>query len=410
MTMAAIYGQQYEDVLNDVSSLMASSRLSQRLSRDSGTFSSIHSTRSSRIEKPRSTNNSPRAIDKRKTVSTMRSYPGHARHSTMATTYDNAQSYGNYVEAAAPTPRPMSWHPSSAQFHGTFLQNPSSAGFENQYYSQISPPTMNGHSTSMHAGPYSYDMEIPSSAYPVPLDSSTYQMTPNDSPFYDGGFQSFSNAEPIYTPTYDTSPSNTSWYMPEWPASAQTLPQTQYPIYRTQQDFLPIQHPPELEEDDVPKTPPSAELEHSNSKILVGMGLYDPPATPPHPFMSALSQGKGLKLEEAWVPPAESDDDDDAEDDGEEEEQSNSQPASVANNLPTASQNVARQIQSQTQWPVAMQPQITPDVHHIQSNLQGQTFFFEEGEDVGGEWWYQQLKNPRAVTQSQGIGYGWLGA
>ncbi|KAF2103880.1 hypothetical protein NA57DRAFT_50742 [Rhizodiscina lignyota] len=407
--MTTFYGQQYEDVLSDVSTLMASARLSQRQSRDSGTYSSIHSTRSSRVEKPRSTNNSPRAIDRRRTTSGMRSYQGHSRNPTMATTYDNSQV--SYVEASIPTTRPMSWHPASSQFNGTFLQEPTTTGLEKQYYSQVSPPIMASHPASMSTPIYPNGTGIPST-YSLPLESSTYQTTPYESPYYEGALHPYSDIDTLYSSAYPSSPANTSWYMSDWPVTSHSIPQTQYPVLQSQQDFLPIQHPPELEEDDVPRTPPPEELERSDSKELIGMGLYDPPATPPHPFMSALSQGKGLKLEESWVPPPDSDDEEDAEDDGEEDEQPKNQPTSVVNGLPAAAHNVALQIQSQSQWPVVAQTQAMPQTGVVQSNLQGQTFFFEDGEGVDSEWWYQQLKNPaaRISTASQGIGYGWLGA
>ena len=61
------------------------------------------------------------------------------------------------------------------------------------------------------------------------------------------------------------------------------------------------------------------------------------------------------------------------------EEEPKEAPASVVNGLPVAAQNVALQIQSQAHWPLAVQEEQGGGM--MQPSLQGQSFFFEDGED-----------------------------
>ena len=77
--------------------------------------------------------------------------------------------------------------------------------------------------------------------------------------------------------------------------------------------------------------------EEDTGEELIGMGLYDDVAKPPlshshlNPYQTMMtpqllgsfysapeSRGKGLKLEETWVPPADDEDGDDQDGDGEE--------------------------------------------------------------------------------------------
>lgn len=90
---------------------------------------------------------------------------------------------------------------------------------------------------------------------------------------------------------------------------------------------------------------------------------------------------KGLKLEETWQPPEEMEDDDDEDSSDEEEE-----PPRV----------------SEQQWSHMALP-------IVNTNLSGQSFFFEdEVANAGTDWWYQQSKQPTAVPQDGAIGYGWF--
>ena len=107
----------------------------------------------------------------------------------------------------------------------------------------------------------------------------------------------------------------------------------------TPDDIQPVQQPQPLvpAEDSIPYQP-LEEPEEEEGEILIGMGLYDAPdktdtdpeldnyrTSASHLLGTTYRRGQGLKLEEAWEPPA-SDDEDDGEDaDGEEQEQEQEQ-------------------------------------------------------------------------------------
>lgn len=79
-------------------------------------------------------------------------------------------------------------------------------------------------------------------------------------------------------------------------------------------------------EDFYPAEPVDVKVEddEDDGDILVGLGLYDPPEHLHGGLLGASFEptGKGLKLEDAWEPPAEEEDDEDEEaDDAESEEE-----------------------------------------------------------------------------------------
>jgi hypothetical protein len=127
-----------------------------------------------------------------------------------------------------------------------------------------------------------------------------------------------------------------------------------------------------------------------SGKELVGLGLYDTP----EPAFSWNSSnrtggtGKGLKLEETWQPPEEEDEDEEGGDDASSDDGSVPELAEVA---------------EPTQLPVSKVEQYTPT-----TNMDGQSFFFDEQESYTREWCYQQLKQPSMPLQDAGLGYGWL--
>lgn len=173
-----------------------------------------------------------------------------------------------------------------------------------------------------------------------------------------------------------------------------------------------MQHPPGLIED---STPPLQQMSlgagqsNNEDKVLIGLGLYDPPATPPHPFAAAANQGKGLKLEEPWVPPSDPEDEDGEGEDDEDYQDS----TTAAYGLPVESQNVVAQMQKQAQIYKDSQWNLQPQegagrTIHVQPGLEEQPFMFVNGEDVRDEWWYDPAAGMRA--QEQGFGQGWLNA
>jgi hypothetical protein len=158
------------------------------------------------------------------------------------------------------------------------------------------------------------------------------------------------------------------WYLNEWARKNQAE--------NGSADFLPIQHPSvsaaDAEDDE--------DMDDSGEE-LVGMGLYDSP----EPFSTlnssclAGSTGKGLKLEETWQPPEQ---DEDAEaDDASSDEGSIEEPPAAAPAPQLALPNT--------------KPQLS-------TNMEGQSFFFEEDENYTKNWCYQQMKHP---VQDAGLGY-----
>lgn len=91
-------------------------------------------------------------------------------------------------------------------------------------------------------------------------------------------------------------------------------------------DFLPIQFPSEPLQNKEDVSPP---ILKKKSKELVGMGLYDRPDQDSVSSLDLLtrfstqreSMGKGLKLEETWQPPQDTEDEEEVEDEAEEEEE-----------------------------------------------------------------------------------------
>jgi len=164
-------------------------------------------------------------------------------------------------------------------------------------------------------------------------------------------------------------------------------------------DFLPIQYPPGQR--DTSMDEPDHPISRSNSKELVGLGLYDPPDVTSSLLTSGFhSSGKGLKLEETWQPPENDESDDEQEADGEAEADASEadQDSSEEEEEELEDEPPAAQKPQQGQW-FAQQPRYLP-------NMSGQSFFFDDDEAVAHDWWYNRPKQPTA--QDAGIGCGWL--
>lgn len=223
-----------------------------------------------------------------------------------------------------------------------------------------------------------------------------------------------------------------NWSVPDWVQMTQSTTQSSA---QNSDEFLPIQQPTSSKKE--PDLASEDDESIDSDKVLVGMGLYDPPEGYDSWFSSGshLSTGKGLKLEETWEPPEAIDDDDDSDADADididEEETGNAKkdeddasidedaaeepkpqpltpaalpiaapaPAPVAT---TAASVVVATMPTKPEpqtWPVAQGQQFTV-------NMSGRSFFFDEDETYTNEWWFHQLKQPSA--QDAGIGYGWL--
>lgn len=276
------------------------------------------------------------------------------------------------------TARPMSWHPSSAQFH---VPSRSSAFIEQAAAQDWSRHYSTSSRNSAHGSDF-YSLSA--------RDSIFSEQHQNHTPSHDahrGSQDSDYTWQSQQTPVYALSTYSTPaiepmpWYLQEWARKNQAEAANSR---NGSTDFLPIQRPSihETEQDE------DEEMEESE-KELVGMGLYDQPETTlPWGFPSlGESTGKGLKLEETWQPPEEDDEenqdaDDASSDDGSVEE------------LPAAKGNVQLPLHNIK--------------NQIPGNMQGQSFFFDEDETYTKEWWFQQLKQPAVPVRDAGLGYGWL--
>lgn len=343
---------------NNLSVQMSAAQLTRRTSRSSG------SQRSSRIEKPRSNHNSPRTVERRKTTS------GTKRFATLDDHYNMMFGITGEEEAMDDRPeptRPVSWHPSSAQF-----LVPSRSSVVEQAPSRNSSHGSDFYSLSARSSMYPEQTQH-YNTYPNPQRS---HRSPQDSDSSWQQTQSF-----FSTPVAEPMP----WYLQEWARKNEA----QAAVSRNgSNDFLPIQHPAaELDTN-------SEEDEEmvDSGKELVGMGLYDLPESGLSWSSGFVeSTGKGLKLEETWQPP-EVDDDEDEDDDDASSDDGSMEELPVEPKVNT----------NHEQLPENAHTAKTP------SNMDGQSFFFDEDETYTKEWWFQQLKQPSLPVRDAGLGYGWL--
>lgn len=364
---------------------MPPSQLTRRTSRSSGSQSGT--TRSTRIEKPRSNHNSPRIMERRKTTTATKRYATLDDHYNMmfgisgdVDTLDQPQSQAS---------RPVSWHPSSTQFQ---VPPRSSVAMEqpidySRHYSHSSRNSAHGsdfYSLSTRHSMFSDNAFAQNYSQNIHRGSQDSDVSWQDSSNRTPGYE-FSN---LSTPATEPMP----WYLQEWARKNQEQAANSR---NGSTDFLPIQHPPAQDEavnDDV-------DMEDSG-KELVGMGLYDLPE-PSLSWSDGLVErtGKGLKLEETWQPPEEDEDDNNSETpDDEDAGDASSDDGSVEelSQPPPPPPHPANTIQQGVSKP------------RVQGNMEGQSFFFDEDETYTKEWWFQQLRQPALPVRDAGLGYGWL--
>ncbi|KAL6704277.1 hypothetical protein ACN47E_008341 [Coniothyrium glycines] len=344
-----------------------SSQLPHRISR---TSISQPSCRPARVEKPKSHQNSPRTMERRKTTTENKLYATLDDHYKMMFGIAPEES----IEDRPQLSRPVSWHPSSAQFQSSRPTKDLDGMPQQSRQHQHSPSGMSYHGSDF------YSLSTRNSMLePMPNVSNHSTGHRNHRYSEDSHYSWLSGAQqtPSHVISAVTPPSSEHlpWYLQQWALKNQA-----YASQNESNDFLPIQHPGEHD----------VVMEDEGEK-LVALGLYDAP----EPSLSwgglVEGTGKGLKLEETWQPPEDEDDEQDADDASSEASVDEPSPP-----LPAVNQHTPH-----LQMPVNLKAQ------HAGS-MEGQSFFFDEDETVSKEWWFHQLKQPSMPVQDTGLGYGWL--
>ncbi|KAI9816870.1 MAG: hypothetical protein M1827_001515 [Pycnora praestabilis] len=322
---------------------MASSQLARRHSGNTGSSSAPYKMKAARVAKATSAGNSPRRSDKRRTGvphNSTRHRPTLDDHFEFMFGAAAQQEEGYSRERAG---RPSTWHPVSQVIHQP-ISHGSSKPIQQTHMEEPYPvgfyPDMVARSSSIvtslpYVGPIS----------PVPVYFETYEedcfpSLNHESEYYSQHYSStmtpisndpftFAQNLPTQNPYEFTSE--------QYPEPAQQLQAWNYYPYGHPNgtsapptpDFLPIQHPPALDNEQMHQKQPRKPGQ--GGKELIGMGLYDSPERISIPdmaldnyrslMMSKLlgsshrtyePTGKGLKLEETWrPPPPEGEDEDD---------------------------------------------------------------------------------------------------
>lgn len=244
-----------------------------------------------------------------------------------------------YYEPVKRSARPVSWHPStqlvqnqpmpSAATQHTQYPFPTCYDYESYVQPVQLPPTPAAYSTYNSPLANFSPLTLPYSAYELPQQGYTSPvwnlfntqtvsaMTGSTDQTQAMAFDTSSAYTPATVPDYvESSYSPASWA--NAPAASythnMTAPPTPEDLPKAQQvEPLVVKEESEAQQED-----------EEEGDILIGLGLYDPPEKLPCSedggVLSAAFEpkGKGLKLEDAWEPPA-SDDEDEEDGEGEAE-------------------------------------------------------------------------------------------
>ncbi|RDW94820.1 hypothetical protein BP5796_00583 [Coleophoma crateriformis] len=328
-----------ETLLDDVSRQMASSNLTRRYSRGSA---SQRTNGTMRVVKPSSASNSPRGstgLGRRRTVNT--DSPYHRRVMMGEQYMAGAMVPSMDGRQISKTNRPVSWHPSMGapqmQQSVSPMQRYDTRNGLSIYDFPPTPAVYSGYtSPSSNFSPVSMPFTgCEQQQFIYPPSSTAFYSTMQDGDCYPTTSAALQPQN--YTGTLDMDNSMYSHF--DWSNFAtngfenSTAPPTP-------ENFLPIQHPDPLfpSEESIPYHALSDS--EGDGEELIGMGLYDTPDIAKSPaadpqfdnyralMMSQLlgsnyrrnePTGKGLKLEDAWDPPA-SDDGEAEDEDGEGED------------------------------------------------------------------------------------------
>ncbi|KAE9962368.1 hypothetical protein BLS_000424 [Venturia inaequalis] len=259
----------YEQDMQEVASRMESSKLTRRTS-SKPSAGQTPKRYSARIEKPRSSHQSPRAPERRRTLTAVKQYVSLDDHYRKMFGLEDEEEKEHEQEQYI-IPRPVSWHPSSSRWN---LNDSMMACSQQQQ-----APTMAQQSST--AG------DNPMAVYASQVDNA---------------WSSYTHCQAVPHALEQTY--GTTSYMSSMPQSE--------PFYQPVHDHV----QPTTQQDQDWEEDARDEFHREPSTELIGLGLYDPPGTT-LPFMH--TGAKGLKLEETWQPPEEMEDAD-ADEESEDEE------------------------------------------------------------------------------------------
>ena len=353
-------------IQDEMSRQLALSEASMRLGSRGST--SQRTQNAMRVVKPSSASNSPQNMMARRR--TLVNDENLARRRQQALAYALAQQmqgpsppYTSCQEPVKRASRPVSWHPTShlqqqqSQAHMPMHQHIPQPDFS-QYvfplptpYTQADmcanytnlPPTpvaYSGQTSPVNSySPLSYPFTVPSQAPPQYVSRGTWEAPQEISPVQPAQYSV--ERSPAASASFSSASTGGQSYF-HLDTSSDVPPMVDHMDHHcttappTPEDFQQAQ-PLVPAEDSIPYQP-LEEAEEEEGEILIGMGLYDAPdktdedpeldnyrTSASHLLGTTYRRGQGLKLEEAWEPPA-SDDEDDSEDaDGEEQEQEEEQ-------------------------------------------------------------------------------------
>lgn len=306
----------------------------------------------------------------------------------------NMEAFRNEHPNAPVTVRPVSWHPSSMGFvypRPVSTYEPSNrrsiAAYQTVDVHGMPTPMTQPDSNSDSMVDNWFSLEGNSGVYPQQMN---YGFGPAGLRL-DTGFPTNvhvdSNSATNNVSTAQSYPSGSSatYSTQTWTESLSTFPSYTAP---PTPDILPIQNPTEeaCEEEVGEREPSLPPLPRKDSKELVGMGLYDVPDRSSYSFESIggdgtsyfserhESMGKGLKLEDAWEPPEESDDDDDGEDEPED---------GYAEDDPAVEKESEKAKAKATEVVVVSSEPATETMRQLYGDMSNQSFFFDGDDNYG---------------------------
>lgn len=328
------------------------------------------------------------------------------------------QSWSTSHVRPASNTRPVSWHPSSMGLNRPAPRTSTHETSSRQSMAAYQTVAMNGLPTPMTQPDLNNDLpadpffSLDNPSIPYQQSAMAQQAYTSAGLSVDTTYQSCFPLGHATLPQYTTVPASSDYstYSPmnfatqSWAESLSAFPSYTAP---PTPDYLPIQNPSDMWQGADTIEKPA--LVKSQSKELVGMGLYDKPDRTGFSLNSLAyshressgahlhhnSLGKGLKLEETWQPPEEE------EDEEVEEESPGHDPGR---------EEPPQESASAQKWQGGMVGEKALEASHATyGDLSNQSFFFENNDDcydggaVGQQIPFMASKMPGPVLN----GYVW---